>query len=191
MGARMLSVMLLSLSIHFSMLLLALLWRKRKYQISDNFPGDGPTISKNNDSSPKPIAPGQVQVYWYWGYNIDVSCALLVLRCWQQTLTMLLPPQSAVPRALPKRPGAMPPFALFSQEMRAKLQVEHSLWLPWSLLFSLASFICDQADDPNIGFGDLGRRLGEMWHALEENEKEDYRRRARLLSRCWWCWSCW
>merc|ERR1719382_391525 len=61
------------------------------------------------------------------------------------------------PRALPKRPGAMPPFALFSQEMRAKLQ----------------------ADDPNIGFGDLGRKLGEMWHALDENEKEDYRRRAR------------
>ena len=37
----------------------------------------------------------------------------------------------------------------------------------------------DQADDPNIGFGDLGRKLGEMWHALDENEKEDYRRRAR------------
>merc|ERR1712037_584953 len=36
-----------------------------------------------------------------------------------------------------------------------------------------------QADDPNIGFGDLGRKLGEMWHALDENEKEDYRRRAR------------
>ena len=51
-----------------------------------------------------------------------------------------------------------------------------------SLLSSFASFFCDQADDPNIGFGDLGRRLGEMWHALEENEKEDYRRRARLLS---------
>ena len=46
---------------------------------------------------------------------------------------------------------------------------------------SFASFFCDQADDPNIGFGDLGRRLGEMWHALEENEKEDYRRRARLI----------
>ena len=30
MSARMLSVMLLSLSIHFSMLLVALLWRKRK-----------------------------------------------------------------------------------------------------------------------------------------------------------------
>ena len=37
----------------------------------------------------------------------------------------------------------------------------------------------NQADDPNIGFGDLGRKLGEMWHALDENEKEDYRRRAR------------
>ena len=82
-----------------------------------------------------------------------------------------LPPnQSMGPRALPKRPGAMPPFALFSQEMRAKLQVE--------ILFFL--FINNkQADDPNIGFGDLGRKLGEMWHALDENEKEDYRRRAR------------
>ena len=47
----------------------------------------------------------------------------------------------------------MPPFALFSQEMRAKLQ----------------------NDEPDISFGDLGRRLGEMWHALTEDEKEDYR----------------
>ena len=39
------------------------------------------------------------------------------------------------------------------QEMRAKLQ----------------------ADDPEMGFGDLGRRLGEMWHSLTEDEKEDYR----------------
>ena len=39
------------------------------------------------------------------------------------------------------------------QEMRAKLQ----------------------ADEPDIGFGDLGRRLGEMWHSLKEEEKEDYR----------------
>ena len=81
------------------------------------------------------------------------------------------------PRALPKRPGAMPPFALFSQEMRAKLQVE-------IYFFVFVSFFCKhqhiaQADDPNIGFGDLGRKLGEMWHALDENEKEDYRRRAR------------
>ena len=32
-----------------------------------------------------------------------------------------------------------------------------------------------QADEPEIGFGDLGRRLGEMWHSLKEEEKEDYR----------------
>ena len=64
------------------------------------------------------------------------------------------------PMKVPKRPGAMPPFALFSQEMRAKLQ----------------------ADDPEIGFGDLGRKLGEMWHALKEEEKEDYRKRAREVA---------
>ncbi|XP_023333712.1 high mobility group protein B3 [Eurytemora carolleeae] len=61
---------------------------------------------------------------------------------------------------LPKRPGSMPPFALFSQEMRTKLQTE----------------------EPDIGFGDLGRRLGEMWHSLKEEEKEDYRKRAREVA---------
>ena len=64
------------------------------------------------------------------------------------------------PPRLPKRPGSMPPFALFSQEMRAKLQKE----------------------DPDIGFGDLGRKLGEMWHALKEEEKEDYRKKARQVA---------
>ena len=83
--------------------------------------------------------------------------------------------QSMGPRALPKRPGAMPPFALFSQEMRAKLQVEICLLICLFYVFQLIA----QAEDPNIGFGDLGRKLGEMWHALDENEKEDYRRRAR------------
>ena len=61
---------------------------------------------------------------------------------------------------IPKRPGSMPPFALFSQEMRAKLQKE----------------------DPDIGFGDLGRKLGEMWHALKEEEKEEYRKKARQVA---------
>ena len=61
---------------------------------------------------------------------------------------------------IPKRPGSMPPFALFSQEMRAKLQKE----------------------DPDIGFGDLGRKLGEMWHALKEDEKEEYRKKARQVA---------
>ena len=32
-----------------------------------------------------------------------------------------------------------------------------------------------QSEEPDIGFGDLGRRLGEMWHSLKEEEKEDYR----------------
>ena len=63
------------------------------------------------------------------------------------------------PQRLPKKPGNLPPFALFSQEMRDKLQ----------------------KDDPNIGFGDLGRKLGEMWHALQEEEKEEYRVRARKV----------
>jgi len=70
------------------------------------------------------------------------------------------PSPTTGPPKLPKRPGSMPPFALFSQEMRAKLQ----------------------AEEPDIGFGELGRRLGEMWHSLKEEEKEDYRRRAREVA---------
>lgn len=70
------------------------------------------------------------------------------------------PVTTNVARKLPKRPGSMPPFALFSQEMRAKLQKE----------------------DPDIGFGDLGRKLGEMWHALKEEEKEEYRKKAKQVA---------
>jgi len=58
---------------------------------------------------------------------------------------------------VPKRPGAMPPFALFSQETRENLIKEN----------------------PGMGFGDIGRTLGEMWHALKEEDKADYRRRAK------------
>merc|ERR1719350_2762512 len=36
--------------------------------------------------------------------------------------TSAVPVQNMGNRPLPKRPGAMPPFALFSQEMRTKLQ---------------------------------------------------------------------
>ena len=35
--------------------------------------------------------------------------------------------------------------------------------------------------DKNIS-GEIGRKLGEMWHALSEAEKEEYRRRAREIS---------
>ena len=55
--------------------------------------------------------------------------------------------QSSTMKKIPKKPGSLPPFALFSQEKRAELQQE----------------------DPDIGFGDLGRKLGEMWHALQVN----------------------
>ena len=63
-----------------------------------------------------------------------------------------VPPNKTVPlntqaggiKKIPKKPGSLPPFALFSQEMRTKLQQE----------------------DPDIGFGDLGRKLGELWHSL-------------------------
>ena len=38
-------------------------------------------------------------------------------------------------------------------------------------------------DDYLLPFvGDIGRKLGEMWHALSEGDKEEYRRRARELS---------
>ena len=58
-----------------------------------------------------------------------------------------VPYQPSAMKKIPKKPGSLPPFALFSQEKRAELQQE----------------------DPDIGFGDLGRKLGEMWHALQVN----------------------
>ncbi len=61
---------------------------------------------------------------------------------------------------VPRKPGVFPPFALFSQEQRPLLL----------------------QSDPNISFGEIGKKLGEMWHALTETEKEEYRRRAREIS---------
>ena len=63
-------------------------------------------------------------------------------------------------KQVPRKPGVFPPFALFSQEHRAEVV----------------------ASQENMGFGDVGRKLGEMWHALSEEQKEDYRRRAREIS---------
>ena len=59
--------------------------------------------------------------------------------------TIPLNTQAGAIKKIPKKPGSLPPFALFSQEMRTKLQQE----------------------DPDIGFGDLGRKLGELWHSLK------------------------
>ena len=70
-----------------------------------------------------------------------------------------LPLQPRKPQ-VPKKPGVIPPFALFSQEKRNEILNEQ----------------------PNISFGEVGRKMGELWHALSEDEKEDYRRRAREVS---------
>ena len=61
---------------------------------------------------------------------------------------------------VPKKPGVFPPFALFSQEKRIEILNEQ----------------------PSVSFGEVGRKLGEMWHGLSEVEKEEYRRRAREIS---------
>ena len=61
---------------------------------------------------------------------------------------------------VPKKPGVFPPFALFSQEKRIEILSEQ----------------------PSVSFGEVGRKLGEMWHGLSEVEKEEYRRRAREIS---------
>ena len=61
-----------------------------------------------------------------------------------------------------KKPGALPPFALYLQEQRPKMQAEH----------------------PDISFGELGKRLGEMWHALQVNSSLSDCRTAEILICC-------
>ena len=61
---------------------------------------------------------------------------------------------------LPKKPGVFPPFALFSQERRDKVLQENK----------------------DISFTDVGKKMGELWHTLSEDEKEDYRKRAREIA---------
>ena len=46
-----------------------------------------------------------------------------------------------------KKPGALPPFALYLQEQRPKMQTEH----------------------PDSTFGELGKMIGVMWKSLEVN----------------------
>ena len=47
----------------------------------------------------------------------------------------------------PKKPGALPPFALYLQEQRPKMQTEH----------------------PDSTFGELGKMIGVMWQSLKVN----------------------
>lgn len=69
------------------------------------------------------------------------------------------PSNNRTAKKLTKKPGVFPPFALFSQEHR-----DHLI-----------------RTNPNMSFAEVGRKLGEMWHALSEEEKEDYRSRARSV----------
>ena len=69
------------------------------------------------------------------------------------------PPSLSLVRSLklPKKPGVLPPFALFSQEHRDQVIQEYK----------------------DISFTDVGKKMGELWHTLSEQEKEDYRKRAK------------
>ena len=49
--------------------------------------------------------------------------------------------------SLPKKPGNIPPFALYLQEQRNKMMADH----------------------PHISFGEVGKRMGELWKSLEVN----------------------
>ena len=80
------------------------------------------------------------------------------MTAWQETMKTLpgapalkKPPTKSVPAVSatngPKKPGALPPFALYLQEQRPRMQAEH----------------------PDITFGELGRVLGESWRSLEVN----------------------
>ena len=60
-------------------------------------------------------------------------------------------------KKFPKRPGVFPPFALFTQEQREKMLAENG----------------------ELSFGDSGRMMGELWHKLSDDQKEDYRKRAK------------
>ena len=65
-------------------------------------------------------------------------------------------------KKFPKRPGVFPPFALFTQEQREKMLAENA--------------------DTVKSFGDSGRMMGELWHKLTDDQKEDYRKRAKVVT---------
>ncbi len=55
--------------------------------------------------------------------------------------------------------GVIQPFGVFSQERRAALHRAH----------------------PEFSAADVSRKLGELWHALTEPEKQFYRERAKRM----------
>ena len=62
------------------------------------------------------------------------------------------------PKKAKKSGGGKKPlsgFMLFSKEHRPKVK----------------------EDNPDITFGQIGKKLGEMWRALSDKEKEEYKKR--------------
>ena len=45
------------------------------------------------------------------------------------------------------------------------------------MLFSKENRPKVKEDNPDITFGQVGKKLGEMWRALSEEEREEYKQR--------------
>ena len=83
------------------------------------------------------------------------------LFCNSRLIFFFVPALLNFAKKFPKRPGVFPPFALFTQEQREKMLAENA--------------------DTVKSFGDSGRMMGELWHKLSDEQKEDYRKRRVLF----------
>ena len=103
-----------------------------------SYSGEELTVGKENN--PEAQEDGEEIVVEY-NHNDYVD---LVGPLWSPLTKTVQTPSSV---SLLKRPGSLPPFALFLQEQRPKMQ----------------------RDNPGISFGEIGKRLGDMWQALKVN----------------------
>ena len=113
--------------------------------ISDVDPQPSPSTStgsdKENTPEVKSVREEGEEIVVEYNHNDYVD---LVGPLWYP-LAKSVPAVSAS-KAL-KKPGALPPFALYLQEQRPKMQTEH----------------------PDSTFGELGKMIGVMWKSLEVN----------------------
>merc|ERR1712037_178969 len=59
-----------------------------------------------------------------------------------------------------KKPRKVPPYALFMQENRKKIQLEH----------------------PDMSFAEISKKMGEMWRSLSNEDKENYFTKAKFVN---------
>ena len=59
-----------------------------------------------------------------------------------------------------KKPRKVPPYALFNQDNRKKLKLEH----------------------PDMSFAEIAKKMGEMWRSLSQEEKETYKSKAKSVN---------